>query len=62
MYDPEFCQLFFGYLNEGDKPWIELGLIDNAPESAVKAYEEYVKMETENIKQGKQENMDSKNT
>jgi len=47
---------FIDYLNPSEKPktWAELGLVNNAPESAVKAYKEYLKIEKENDELKKQ--------
>ena len=52
MLTPEFYLDFVNYLKEGDKLWVERGLVDNAPESAKKAYKKVVKGEKENPKIG----------
>jgi len=49
---PEVSEDFIDYLNPGDVPWVERGLVENAPESAIKAYKEFIENEKENEKRG----------
>ena len=55
MLDSEDSRLFFDYLNweNIDKAWEDMGLVENAPPEAVKAYEEYKKMMKEENKNEK---------
>jgi len=43
---------FIEYIKDNSKPWIKAGLVQNAPEKAKKAYQEWVKDEKERIKNG----------
>ena len=47
MDDPILYQRFYKYLDlsDGIKPTVSLGLIKNAPQSAIDAYEEFKKAE-----------------
>jgi hypothetical protein len=49
---PEVYGDFIDYLKPGDGAWVERGLVDNAPEDAIKAYTDYLETEKENEKQG----------
>jgi len=52
MLSPEVFEDFIDYLKAGDGTWEEQGLVDDAPESAIKAYKKYLKMVKENKKSG----------
>jgi hypothetical protein len=45
---PETYEDFADYLKPGLEPWIERGLVKNAPQKAIDAYEEFKKIEAEN--------------
>jgi len=52
MESPTLWGQFDRYIKPGFGDWIDLGLVDDAPESAKKAYEQWVKEERERIEQG----------
>ena len=54
MIDGVFLVEFFDYLDNSKKnlPWEERGLVPNAPESAVKAYEEFKEIITDAKRRG----------
>jgi len=52
MDAPEIYEDFIDYLKDGEGSWEERGLVDNAPESAVEAYEKFVEQEKEDRQQG----------
>jgi len=52
MYDMSGFIEYLDYTNEGDVPTSELGLVSNAPQSAIDAYEEYKKSEKERVARG----------
>ena len=57
MYDPSVFEPFYDYLKPLPKgvfliPCVDRGLVDNAPESAKKAYEKWRKMELKNRAKG----------
>ena len=43
---------FIDYLNDNNKPWVECGLVENAPEKAKEAYKKWVEREKERIARG----------
>jgi hypothetical protein len=52
MIHGDFLDKFYDWLKEGNAPWEELGLKDNAPEEAEKAYAKYVEMMKEAQEKG----------
>ena len=43
---------FIEYIQHNGKPWVEAGLVPNAPEKAKKAYKVWVKYEKKRLKKG----------
>ena len=43
---------FIEYIQDNGKPWIEAGLVPNAPEKAKKAYKNWEKREKKRMEKG----------
>ena len=52
MLNMKMVHLFFDWLNEGEDDWEELGLKENAPESAKEAYKEFLRLAKEDRETG----------
>jgi len=49
---PETVEDFIEYIQDNGKPWIEAGLVPNAPDEAKKAYKNWKKREKKQIEKG----------